>query len=222
MFGAALTATNQIDVAARAIDAAARNLPLPSIGAEAHPPDFLARPSNEAGAHVRVAYWLAEAARPTRVGTYANSALLSQARVALSAAQAGIGWFDTTLLESTDQAIDRILYGGESALAAVGRTDVAAVLNRMRGQAPVQSGSVVGAFSRGLLGTDITTASGRSTAIITSGAKATAAVTLGLGAAALYFAWPFLMEAASVGWSASKAGAVAGVGERARRKFGGQ
>jgi hypothetical protein len=215
---ASISAQGQIDAATRQVDAASRGLPLISLGAEIHPSDFLTRPANLVGANARVAYWLAVAARPSSAGAASNYTLLGKAKTALDASRAGTPWFDLTPFESDDQAVTRTLYDAEKALIAARRSDIAAIFNGMRGQAPPVASGVASTISRVATGYDLTTPASRSTAL--AGASITGV--LAVSALVVYFSWPFLSAAFVAAAESGAAGVAAGAGERARRRVSGE
>ena len=134
MYGAALSANAQMSLAMAQIQAARARQPLAALSAEVYDATWLERPTNDLGAHLRVAYWLGAAARPRTPGGPPNLLALSYAEQALSAAQHEQSQpFISNPFSSEEAHVDQILADGERAAQRAGRTDAAALLNRVRG-----------------------------------------------------------------------------------------
>lgn len=132
-----LSATAQYAAASAQIQAARSKMPLPSLASEAYDQQWLRRPTNNAGAYMRVAYWLGAGARPSGARGTPNYLALSYAESALAKANAEMNR-SGSVFSSEDGQVDAILTDGEAQAKKTGRVDVAAILNQVRG-GPVQN-----------------------------------------------------------------------------------
>jgi hypothetical protein len=134
------SASQQVDAVNRQIAAAQAGSRLTNLGAELHAATWTEPPENRAGAHLRVAYWLAAG---SRVGGI-NGVLLATAQHAAAQARAelgGAGVIGSPFATEAGQ-VDRILYEGQRTAELQGRADVAAVLARLRTRAAVPTSSL--------------------------------------------------------------------------------
>ena len=177
-----LSAAGLVSAASAQIQAARAKQPLASLGAEAYDQQWMRRPTNNAGAYLRVAYWLGAGARPSGRGGTPNYLALSYADSALASANAELNR-SGSIFSSEDDRVDAILSNGEDQAKRAGRVDVAAILNQIRG-GPVQNQG----WTEWLFGSS--DARARLAALwATSGA--TIAV-VGGAAALVWYTWPWL------------------------------
>lgn len=189
-----LTYSQQLDAVTDQIAAAQQGVPLPALASEAVDPTFWTRPLVPAGAYLRVAYWLATAARPRVQGAAPNMRLLQMAHRAqgqAARAEASEAWFDlTSLFTSTESQITRILYDGEEAAAQAGRPDVASQLHAMRTAQGANLGDI-----------NLTTTSGRTQAGVVLGGSTAAGLVTGAALIAAVATAPLWIPAATLAFT---------------------
>lgn len=134
------SASQQVDAVNKQIAAAQAGSRLANLGAELHAATWTEPPENRAGAHLRVAYWLAAG---SRVGGI-NGTLLATAQHAAAQARAELGGAGIVGSPFATEAgqVDRILYEGQRAAELQGRADIASIFARLRTRAAVPSSSL--------------------------------------------------------------------------------
>jgi hypothetical protein len=173
-----LSAAGLVSAASAQIQAARAKQPLASLGAESYDQQWMRRPTNNAGAYLRVAYWLGAGARPSGRGGLPNYLALSYAESALLNANAELGR-SGSIFSSEDDKVDAILADGEAQAKKSGRVDVAAILNQARGAPDTNQG-----WLEWLLGS----ADARARFALSG----TALAAIGSGIALVWVTWPWL------------------------------
>lgn len=173
-----LSASGLVSAASAQIQAARAKQPLASLGAESYDQQWVRRPTNNAGAYLRVAYWLGAGARPSGRGGLPNYLALSYAESALLNANAELGR-SGSIFSSEDDKVDAILADGEAQAKKAGRVDVAAILNQARGAPDTNQG-----WLEWLLGS--------ADARARLGLSGTALAAIGGAAAFVWYTWPWL------------------------------
>jgi len=135
------TAAHQQQGADQQIAQAQAGRTLTSLQAELHASSWFERPENRAGAHLRVAYWLAAG---SRVGGAVDGVLLAHAQHASAQARAELGSAGVAGSPFATEAgqVDRILWQGQQIAEQRGRTDIAAQIVRLRTRALVPGSSL--------------------------------------------------------------------------------